>query len=103
MYFPYFMSAQINTNQDLILSLIKDDLMHNRLMHGLYKLGLETDDYALGLCDTIFSLMQVPATDENYDFYVRLTEGVEVIDMWNKNVELERLAIAIYRGLEERV
>jgi hypothetical protein len=92
---------RINTKA-LILSLIKDDLTHNRLMYGLYKLGLDTDEYALGLCDTIFMLMEIKPTDDNYDFYVRLTEGVELITSRNQKAELNKLALAIYNGLLER-
>ena len=45
------------SQKDLILRLIRDDLVHYRLVTGLNDLGLHAHDYHLHLADTIFDLM----------------------------------------------
>ena len=42
--------------KNLILSLIKDDLVYSQLLHGLADLGFDTSDYYLNLNEAIFAL-----------------------------------------------
>lgn len=43
--------------QELTVSLIRDSLIHHKLVAGLNDLGLQAHDYHLHLADTIFDLM----------------------------------------------
>jgi hypothetical protein len=51
------MKLNVETNKELILSLIKDNLKNTLLISGLNKLGVEAGSYQLNLTDSIFQLI----------------------------------------------
>ena len=55
----------MKNKKDLILSLIKDNLINTRLLMGLGNLGLIADDYTLHLGDTIFKLMEFESDEQS--------------------------------------
>lgn len=60
------------SNNELIISLIQQDLKHNQLISGLHKLHLETDGmYYLNLVDTVADLMGIEGSksDQWFDIY----------------------------------
>jgi|GEM_PF-1395172 len=66
-----------NPHKQLIIALIREDLVHQRLLSGLNRLGLHADDYSLNLSELIFGLMgydngTVP--DRLYERYLQLRE-----------------------------
>lgn len=46
-------------NKELIVSLIKDNLINTRLVHGLDLLGLDSGNYHIHLSQTIFNLIGI--------------------------------------------
>jgi hypothetical protein len=85
--------------KQLILSLIKDDLINAKLLRGLNKVGLDADKYCLFLSGTIFDLMGYPNTersDEIFSEYIKLTERSDGIDIRETPNTLDGLAHEIY-------
>jgi hypothetical protein len=94
--------------EQLIISLIKDDLINSKLVNGLNRLGLSAGDYHLNLSETIFNLMginDVEDDDELLDYYIELTsiaQSVDLSDIAGRNAILEKLARSIYSELLQR-
>lgn len=74
----------------LILSLIKDHLIHSRLVNGLYAIGIEAD-FTLNLSDTIFKLAGLydDLEESRYGYYLTLIERINHFkpDKWREKVE----------------
>lgn len=91
--------------EQLIISLIKDDLINSKLVNGLSQLGLSAGDYHLNLSETIFNLMGIDGATDNdklLDYYINLTSASQGIDLSNiagRGTALEDLAQSIYREL----
>ena len=88
---------------ELILSLIKDDLINNKLINGLNTLGLSAGDYHLHLSETILNLIGLDIeNDAIHDLYFSLTQQSETLDLTditNREKQLTRLATEIYSEL----
>jgi len=85
-----------------ILSLIEDDLRNARLIHGLNKLGLYTEEHFLHLSQTVFRLMGFPesqASDAAYDRYHKLSRKAVRVPPEN-SLGLKLLAVEIYTELK---
>lgn len=85
--------------KDLIMALIKDDLINSKLLRGLSKAGLDTDHYCLFLSGTIFDLLGYPDTersDEIFSEYIKLTERSDQVDIRETANDLDKLAHEIY-------
>jgi hypothetical protein len=91
------------TDSNLILSLIKDDLINNKLINGLNTLGLSAGDYHLHLSETILNLIGLDTeNDAIHDLYFNLTQQSETLDLTditNREKQLTRLATEIYSEL----
>ena len=86
----------------LIISLIKDDLVNDKLVNGLIDIGLNPGDYFLHLSETIFNLMGFEdnmMTDEIFNHYLLLGQKVKHIDIARDSEQLVRLANEIYEEL----
>ena len=86
----------------LIISLIKDDLICNKLIEGLNALGLNASDYYLNLSDTIFKLMKFSNSkgeEKIYEQYLKMTKRVKHIDIADTRTHLDNLAHEIYTEL----
>lgn len=93
---------KLKKEQALILSLIKDDLVNQKLLLGLDALGLRAADYYLQLSDTIFSLMDFPESshsDRVFELYLDLTKKVRFVDISQSQKQLDELAREIYAEL----
>ena len=91
--------------KQLILSLIKDDLINSKLLRGLNKAGLDADKYCLFLSGTIFDLMGFPNTersDEIFSEYIKLTEQSDKVDIRETPNALDGLAHEIYVFLHRK-
>ncbi|HEY9009340.1 MAG TPA: hypothetical protein VIM75_24555 [Ohtaekwangia sp.] len=94
--------------EQLIISLIKDDLINHKLVSGLNRLGLNASDYHLHLSETIFRLMGIDtyAEDEKLqDRYIELTSTVEHVDLTKitgRTIMLDTLVRNIYNELFRR-
>lgn len=88
--------------KELILSLIKDDLVNSRLLLGLDSLGLRATDYCLHISDTIFSLMGFPENNHSerfFELYLELTKKARFLNISQSQNQLEELAQEIYAEL----
>lgn len=92
-----------NYTPQLILSLIKDDLINNKLINGLNTLGLSAGDYHLHLSETILNLIGLDTeNDAILNLYFNLTQQSETLDLTditNREKQLTRLATEIYSEL----
>lgn len=87
------------SEKQLIISLIKDDLINTRLVNGLNAIGLMADDYLLHLSDTIFKLMGIPDDprgEEIFEYYMDLLKKVEAVDVTESHAPLDDLALEIF-------
>ena len=91
---------------NLILSLIKDDLVNNKLVAGLNNLGLSAGDYHLQLSETILTMIGLDTEDDSInDLYFQLTQQSESIDLSNigtREQQLNKMAQSIYSELSQR-
>lgn len=86
----------------LILSLIKDDLIHLKILYSFEKLGFYSDCYCLHLSSTVFELIGYKSSkksDKMFNRYLKLSEKVLLIDITGSNKLLERLAMEIYEEI----
>jgi hypothetical protein len=92
-------------NKQLILSLIKDDLINTKLISGLENLGVDAGLYLLGISDAIFVLMDIDDSkqgEELFEYYLELRDDkLNEIDLKKSYEELNVLALAIYNRLKE--
>jgi hypothetical protein len=98
-------SMSIQTNKDLIISLIKDDLINTKLVTGLSAIGLNASDYHLHLSTTIFQLMGFKDDDfrdEVFQQYLQLTKKTEHLNISESHNVLNDLALEIYNLLLQR-
>ena len=89
--------------EELILSLIQDNLINLKLVYGLDDLGLVPDDYYLNLGDTVFKLMGFEASAQN-DFifenvFMANTRKVRSLNFSNSKEDLKDLSESIYKDL----
>lgn len=89
--------------RNLIISLIKDDLINTKLINGLIDLGLDASCYYLNLNNTIFQLMGFrlsQRTDELYKKYLdQAQQQIQNLDISQSNITLDTPAIVIYQWL----
>lgn len=88
--------------KEVILSLIKDDLVNHHLLMGLDALGLRAAAYYLNLGDTIFALMGFPESkdsDRVYELYLELTKKARFLNLSETQNQLNQLAQEIYLEL----
>ncbi len=87
----------------LLLSLIKDDLIHHKLVHGLIDMGLDASPFFMNLGHAIFELMGFEdslANDEVFEHYQELCRAARHIDMAQAYPALDLLAAEIYAKLQ---
>lgn len=92
----------VDKEKELVIRLIKDDLINYKLVSTLNDLGLHADSYLLGLSDTIFNLLQFPidqSGDIAYEHYLKLTREVKHINIVHSPEQLHQLAHQIYAEL----
>src|SRR5688572_28025957 len=89
--------------KELIISLIRDNLINLKLISGLNHLGLIADDYCLHLGDTIFKLMGFENSEQSdllfETVFMGNSEKVNQIVISESLDELNLLSIEIYKEL----
>lgn len=89
--------------KDLILSLIKDDLINTKLVDSLNALGLQADEYRLHASITVMKLMRIKATPQRWEQifneYLERTRKVLRIDTGGSPRLVDSLALEIYHFL----
>jgi len=89
-------------DEALILSLIKDDLINSKLVHGLIDVGLNAENYFLCLSETIFNLMGFEDNEAReivFERYIELSKKAAFIDITISHKPLEGLVNEIYEEL----
>lgn len=89
--------------KNLLLSLIKDDLINYKLVSALNALGLHATDYFLHLSDIIFDLAGFKNdaySDEVYELYLQKIKTVQGIAINTSTKQLDALALDIYLLLD---
>ena len=92
----------IQNERELIISLIKDDLINQKLVNGLEDLGLSAGDYLLHASTMVFKLMGIAETGINeyiFEQYLNLSEKVKEVDVTEGHYKLDALAEEIYAYL----
>ncbi len=88
------------TNRQITIRLIKDHLIHTRLIHGLEALGLCPDNYYLQLSDTIFKMIGISdEKEELYEVYLNWCTKISQIEIFSDQQLLEEYATEIYAVL----
>ncbi|AEA45002.1 hypothetical protein [Fluviicola taffensis] len=89
------------SSKQLILSLIQDDLLNQKLINNLRDIGIDAGDYHLNLGSTIFRLMGIPlpADDMKYDEYMELVALAKYFPLHGDR-NFSNYALDIYAYLE---
>ena len=89
--------------KELIISLIRDNLINLKLVSGLNHLGLIADDYYLHLGDTIFKLMGFEASEQSdlifETVFMGNSENISQVSISSSLDELNLLSMEIYKEL----
>ena len=90
----------------LVIHLILNDLVNNKLVTGLQAMGIDASDYYLYLSNAVFELMgfgKEAHTVELYEFYSTLSLKALAIDLkGNACKALAPLAKEIYKELKKK-
>jgi hypothetical protein len=84
--------------KELILHLIKDDLINTYLIDSFERIGFYSENYRLNLSDTIFKLMGID-NDELYELYIVKCSEVAKLDIVGDKTLLKESATKMYELL----
>lgn len=91
-----------NVRRKDLLSLIKDDLTHIRLVYGLEVLGLNAGNYYLNLNVTIFKIAGIKEKNEDFfEKYIAESREVHNIDIFKYPELLNDMALRLYKELKK--
>jgi hypothetical protein len=83
--------------QTLIIRLIKDHLIHTRLINGLNILGLSAENYYLHLSDTIFKMIGISDDKEElYEVYLNWCTKISQTEVFTDQLLMDKYAREIY-------
>ncbi len=82
-----------------ILTLIQDDIKISRLTNTLDRLHVPANHYPLGNAKVIFSLLEIPETEQSLETYYQLIEQAADLEQCDSNGKLEELAEGVLREL----
>lgn len=98
----YYLKLNYMLQKDIIVNLIKDDLIHTRLVYGLETLGLNAGNYYLNLNETIFKLAGIKENKEDFfEKYIEECRKVHSVDIINNPELLNDMAIHLYKELKK--
>ena len=90
--------------QELIITLIKDHLVNDRLIQGLNSLGFYSEDYHLHLSDIIFKLIGIgDEQDELFEVYLNWCTKISQTEIFKNEKLLDDYAREIYLVLMAEV
>jgi hypothetical protein len=88
------------TKKELIIRLIKDDLLNQRLISNFKSIGFYSDDYHLNLSETIFKIMGIDdSNDEILEQYIRKNDLLVRSRRFKNSPFFEKTAESIYEYL----
>lgn len=88
--------------KNLILHLIKDDLVNTKLIRGFNHLGIDAEDYHIRASEVVFKLMgfdDSPRTELIREQYHELSKATEYIEVVADRKLFQNLALEIYNYL----
>jgi hypothetical protein len=85
-------------NKTIIVSLITDDLINQKLINSFRDLGIDAEEYNLQLGSNVFQLMGIkrPVEDTFFNQYMRLAETSKHIPIHEGRKAFKVLALEIY-------
>jgi hypothetical protein len=76
---------------ELLLSLINDHIIHSRLLSGLSLTGLDAESFYLKASDTVFKLSALNDDEDEsrYDYYLTMVDRINLFDAtrWREQVQ----------------
>lgn len=90
-------------NKEIVINLIKQDLINWKMINLLQKMQIRADDYQLDIGYIIFEIMNLnnlENVDEIFDKYMELSRPVQKIKVDQQNRKINLLASKIYDYLE---
>lgn len=87
----------------LILSLLRDDLINQKMVLSMQQMGIDASIYCLYLSETVFKLMgfkKAQITTELCDLYAQHCYKVLALDITESRSVLEPLAQELYEALK---
>ena len=91
-------------NKNIIINLIKQDLVNWKMINALQKMQVHADDYQLDIGSIIFEIMNLENrgdVDEIFEKYVELSKPILKLSASQSNRKIDILASKIYDYLEE--
>ncbi|TSJ46645.1 hypothetical protein [Fluviicola chungangensis] len=82
-----------------VLTLIKDDIKISRLTNALDRLNVPVNHYPLGNAKVIFSLMEIPEAEQNFEMYYKLIEQAADMEQFDSTEKISESAEGIFREL----
>ena len=95
-----------NAGENLIISLIKDDLIHSKLVNNLLDAGINVSHYYIDLGNTIFELLGFKDdhySDEVFKLYIELQKRARLINISGSTSALDELALEIFVMLQKNI
>ncbi|MES2619680.1 MAG: hypothetical protein V4615_02430 [Bacteroidota bacterium] len=85
----------------LVIGMIVDDLVHNKLIHGLMALEIEAGYYSIDLSEKVIALLGFTEEQNEFvaEYYNRLMEGGSRISVNGNIHEMRELANKVYDDL----
>jgi hypothetical protein len=86
--------------KELILRLIKDDLINTHLIDSLEMIGFYSEGYRLNLSDTIFKVMDIAEEEEElYELYLNKCSEIGKLDIVKNRILLAKSVEETYQFL----
>jgi len=86
----------------IITDLIQMDIINCKLVNHFQLMGIDLEDYALGIDRIVFELMDIqdrPDTDEIFERYMNEYESVMQLSVKHDSSKIEQLAKSLYNLL----
>lgn len=87
------------TNKQLILGLLRSDLINSKLIYSLGDLGINAEDYLLNISEIVFELMGIEDENQIEELtfqYTELMQKAKKINISELNNSSQKLANEIY-------
>ncbi len=99
--FPYF---QLSTHQDLILFLIRNELLGMRFINQLSAVGFDTSFFSIELGTAILSLMGFTnRTDTLWEWYYKVSDMYATRVDLNNHITAREAALDFYAALRTKL
>ncbi|WP_294675719.1 hypothetical protein [uncultured Fluviicola sp.] len=90
-------------NREIVTNLIKQDLIHWKMINLLQNMQVRADDYQLDISSIIFEIMDLnnrENVDEIFEKYVEMSKPILKLSPSQSNRKIDVLAAKIYDYLE---